>query len=104
MGVEEQARWSQEGAAVDQFAERYRADPEFKRQLDQMVVDKAKALQHEINYGDGEMRWFVTGRGLTGAATAFGPAALTGDTTRAVENGHNAVDAMIRGGVLGRPE
>lgn len=102
MGAEEQARWSQEGAGVDQFVERYRTDPEFKRQVDQMAVDKAKELYR--NNQDGEMKWFVTGRLGVGAATGLGPAASIGDATRAVENGHNTVDALIRGGVLGRPE
>lgn len=49
-----------------------------------------------------EMKWFLTGRAGIGAATGLGPAAFIGDTTRAVENGHGVVDALVGGGVGGR--
>ncbi len=102
MGAEEQARWSQEGAAVDQFFDRRASDPEFRQQTNRLAVDQAK--QFYQNNMDGEMKWFMTGRLGVGAATGLGPAASIGDMTRAVENGHNTIDAAIRGGLFGRPE
>lgn len=96
MGSDMQMRWAQEGEAVDKFVEQYRTDPDFKRQVDALAVDKFKQYNHE------EMKWFLTGRGGVGAATALGPAAFIGDTTRAVENGHGVVDALVGGGVGGR--
>lgn len=56
MGTGEQARWAQEGDAVDKFVEQYRTDSEFKRQVDALAVDKFKQYNHE------EMKWFLTGR------------------------------------------
>lgn len=57
------------------------------------------------NNQDGYLKWYFTGRFVSGVAVApLGYAAMLGDMTRAVENKHDAVDAIIRGGIFGRPE
>jgi hypothetical protein len=52
---------------------------------------------------DGELKWFIAGRAAIGTATRLGPVAFIGDTTRAIENGHGRIDALIKGGVNGQP-
>lgn len=67
MGAEEQARWAQEGKAVDQFFERRALDPAFRKQTNQLMIDQTKLFYQ--NNMDGEMKWFMTGRLGVGAAT-----------------------------------
>lgn len=98
MGPEERARFNQEGAEVDKFIKRYNEDSAFRSEVNKALSQKAAALNTE------EMKWRLNGRAATGTVTGMGPAALIGDTTRAVENGHNIVDALMKGGLPGLPE
>lgn len=98
MGPEELARFNQEGVEVDKFVKRYNEDAEFRREVNKALAQKMGELNTE------EMKWRLNGRAATGIVTGLGPAALIGDTTRAVENGHNLVDALMRGGLPGQPE
>jgi hypothetical protein len=47
--------------------------------------------------------FYLAGRAGMGAITGLGPAAIAGGALRAVEDGHNLVDAIVYPGVLGRP-
>lgn len=47
-------------------------------------------------------RYYMAGRALMGVATGLGPAAMAGDALRALETGHDWVDAF-RNGVQGKP-
>ncbi len=77
---------------------RYNEDSAFRSEVNKALAQKAAALNTE------EMKWRLNGRAATGTVTGMGPAALIGDTTRAVENGHNIVDALMKGGLPGLPE
>lgn len=48
-------------------------------------------------------RYYFAGRGLMGAATGLGYFALPGDALRAIENGHDWINSVARGGVGGMP-
>ena len=98
MGADELTRFDQEGAEVDKFVKRYNEDTEFRREVNKVFVMRARELNTE------EMKWRLNGRAATGIMTGLGPAALIGDTTRAVENDHNIVDALMKGGLPGKPE
>lgn len=102
MGEEERLRFNQEGEAADSFARKLRDDPEFRKLVSASVTTEAQKFLHDNQ--DGWMKWFVTGRAVTGIFTGFGPAAFIGDFTRAVENGHGMVEALFPGGVAGQPE
>ena len=97
MGQEELERFNQEGAEVDEFANRYSQDSEFLREVNKALAVNAAELNTE------EMKWRINGRAVTGMVTGFGSAALIGDTTRAVENGSSLVDALIKSGLPGTP-
>ena len=45
----------------------------------------------------------VAGRMVAGYFSGLGPLAAMGDTLRAIENGHNLVDAIVYSGFQGRP-
>ena len=47
-------------------------------------------------------RYYMFGRTAHGALTGLGPAAMAGDALRAVEKGHNMIDAYKRG-IQGTP-
>jgi hypothetical protein len=98
MGQEELARFNQEGAEVDKFVKRYNEDAEFRRDVNKALAQRMGELNTE------EMKWRLNGRAAIGIVTGLGPAALIGDTTRAIENGHNLVDALMKGGLPGLPE
>ena len=97
MGPEELDRFNREGVEVDRFLKRYREDSDFRREVNSAATQNAAKLNTE------ETKWRVSGRAATGWITGFGPAAFIGDTTRAVENGHDFADALIGGGVHGTP-
>jgi len=46
---------------------------------------------------DEKNRYFLLGRGGFGLLTDLGPVAMIGDATRALEKGHNAIDALGKG-------
>lgn len=47
--------------------------------------------------------YYLFGRMFMGGLTRLGPAAMAGDALRAVENGHNLIDAIIQYGGAGIP-
>jgi hypothetical protein len=100
MGAEEQARWAQESQAVDSFVKRYNEDPTFALQVNEAAIKQGATF--DLKNTNGEMKAWLLGRAITGTVTGFGPAAFIGGMTRQVENGHNVVDAVIKGGILGK--
>lgn len=103
MGPDEQARWVIEGEVMDAMIDAYASNPEIRTQMNAKALNTLQ--QFNRNNQDGYLKWYFTGRVTTGVVVSpFGFAAMLGDMTRAVENKHDAVDAMIWGGFLGRPE
>lgn len=103
MGPDEQARWVLEGAVMDAVIDAYATNPEIRDQMNAKGFETLRQIIRDNQ--DGYLKWYFVGRVATGAVVnPLGVGAALGDFTRAVENKHDAVDAMIRGGVFGRPE
>ncbi|NVE01676.1 hemagglutinin repeat-containing protein [Massilia sp. BJB1822] len=100
MGTEEYGRWEQEGNAVQDFANKYRNDKDFAKEVDR-AMGQALGKMYADNQ-DGWLKSFLLGRVTTGIFTGFGPAAFIGDTTRKAEEGHNVADSLLKGGILGK--
>lgn len=64
----------------------------------------ARIARHGVSTLDEDplFRYYMSGRAAMGALTGLGPAAMAGDALRAIERGHNAIDAY-KYGVQGRP-
>ncbi|THC44302.1 NBR1-Ig-like domain-containing protein [Massilia sp. Mn16-1_5] len=99
LGPEEKKKWNEESKRVDDFVSRYRNDPAFKREVDQGARDVAGKVLTENSNGAGKA--YISARAATGIITGLGPAAVIGDTVRAVEQGNGMAESLISGGILG---
>ena len=100
LGAEEQARWELEGKVVDFAFDQYLSNGTVRTEVNRRGFD----LVVDINNANrnGEMKAYIFGRAITGVVLApAGVVAVIGDFNRAVENGHNGIEAVIRGGVYG---
>lgn len=101
LGQREKERSKQEAAELEKFVKRYNDDEEFR----ELVNQEIRALARDFTFDDPvSVKWYMAGRVGFGMATGFGPAASLGDFLRALENGHNQVDSLIKGGVFGQSD
>jgi RHS repeat-associated protein len=108
MGSEELARFNQEAHVVDMAVCQYSENPAaFNEALGYAV----KGLDTALSTSESLRRYVsarVAGRVAAGVILTpvfwpVGPLATIGDTVRAVESGHDIVDAVVYGGALGHP-
>jgi hypothetical protein len=89
MGPEEYRRFDQEANFIGSASEKIAKHPELAYQAGREAVSALARNPYLVAY--------ALGRAAMGGATMLGPAALAGDTLRAVENGHDLLDAVLYG-------
>lgn len=94
MGQEEFRRFGQEADFVGGLLGKIANHPDASAHIARQAVSKLDE--------DPLFRYYMAGRGVMGWLTGLGPAAMAGTALRAIENGHNAIDAF-RYGIQGRP-
>ena len=94
LGQEEFRRFGQEADVVDGLLGGVARHPDAS----------ARIARHAVSTLDEDplFRYYMAGRAAMGALTGLGPAAMAGDALRAIERGHNVIDAF-KYGIQGRP-
>jgi hypothetical protein len=90
MGPDEYRRFDQEANFIGNTSEEIAKHPELAYQAAREAAVGALARNPYLAA-------YALGRAAMGGATMLGPAALAGDALRAVENGHDVLDAVLYG-------
>jgi len=96
LGPEEFRRFGQEADAIGNSLGQAVKHPDLAYHASLEAARAALASNPLLYY-------YGLGRILMGGATRLGPAAFAGDALRAVENGHDLIDAIVKYGVSGIP-
>lgn len=94
LGQEEFRRFGQEADFVGGSLGKIAGHPEASARIARRAVSKLDE--------DPLFRYYMVGRAAMGALTGLGPAAMAGNVLRAIESGHDVIDAF-KYGVQGRP-
>lgn len=100
LGAAEQLQWQQEQQAFDLFVDRYTSDAEFRSLVKQQAISLLRLYTAENSTP--YMKAYFASRMATNAITGTGLVASSGDAWKSIENGHDILDALIKGGVLGQ--
>ncbi|MBV8191335.1 MAG: hypothetical protein JO339_29135 [Alphaproteobacteria bacterium] len=96
MGPEEYRRFDQEVNFIGNASGEITKHPELAYRAGQEALAVLARNPYLIPY--------FLGRVARGGATMLGPAALAGDTLRAIEDGHDLLDAVLYQGLQGIPD
>lgn len=94
LGQEEFRRFGQEADFVGGSLGKIAQHPEASARIARRAVSKLDE--------DPLFRYYLAGRAVMGGLTGLGPAAMAGDALRAIESGHDVIDAF-KYGVQGSP-
>jgi hypothetical protein len=95
LGQEEFRRFGQEADVVGGALGRIVRHPGASARIARNAVSKLDE--------DPLFRYYMGGRAAMGALMSLGPAAMAGDSRRAIERGHDVIDALKYGIQGGRP-